>query len=180
MYDRSHASRGQQRPHVLPHRTCNSGLLLDTARAQCRADQREALEHEHIHLDLGPAASLDRDDDDPAVNGCNFDVTLNIGCRDNVQYDIRSPSAGRVLDDLHKIFGAVVDPPYGTKVLTYARLRVRSGCSEHLRSPSRRELNRRRADPAGSSVNEHGIASLAAAALEHVGPDGQERLWYRG
>ena len=83
-------------------------------------------------------------------------------------------------DGRHEILGPVVDrehgaePDAGSAFLRRSRRRDRDG-------PERaRKLNRGRADPAGTAVNEYPLARLQPATIEQIGPDREERLRNRG
>ena len=83
---------------------------------------------------------------------------------------------GVLQDHLHEVLCAVVDGTLGSKRFTCAAFLVRASRCKHQRTARRRELNRSRADAARTAVKERRLTLLQPTPLEHVGPDGEERL----
>jgi hypothetical protein len=95
---------------------------------------------------------------------------------DHVENHVHAPAVGLAPHHLDEILALVIDPARGAEPLADARLVRGSGRCEDARAECGRELDGRGADAAGAAVDQHGIARLAAAAVEEVGPDGEKSL----
>ena len=70
----------------------------------------------------------------------------------------------------------VIECRRGAKVSRRLALLLAPRRRQDPRAERARQLDRGRADAAGAAVDEDRLARLQLAALEHVGPDGEERL----
>src|SRR5207237_3160193 len=94
--------------------------------------------------------------------------------------EIDAAACGRVLDDRDEVLGLVVDASLGAELLAGAALLIGARRGKDARASCHGELNRGRADAARSAVEERALARFQPAAIEDVGPDGEERFGNRG
>ena len=94
--------------------------------------------------------------------------------------DVDAFAGGGVADRRDEVVLVVVDGVDGAEAAAGLALGVRSGRRERDGAERARELNRRGADAARAAVDQDALARLQAAAVEQVGPHGEERFGNRG
>ena len=97
----------------------------------------------------------------------------------DVEHEIDTLSIGEIADGAREIRRAVIDSAGSAELLAHAALLVGAGRSEHPDPAAGRELDRRRADAAGTAVEERGLPRRETPAIEDVRPHREERLGKR-
>src|SRR5690349_2521564 len=108
--DGSYAAHGQQGPDIPPYSFRDHRLLRNRAWPKRRAGEREALDHDLVHQDLGTRSTEYGDYDDAALNRRGFDVALYVGAGNHVENDVCTFPVGGVPDDFDEVLGPIVDP----------------------------------------------------------------------
>ena len=151
-------ARLDQRPHLAQERVADCAFLLRRARPQGGGEQRKPL-HQHgreIHARLHPAHI--------------GDIALNVIASDHIENDVNAAAARFFFDDIDEILFAVVDGARCAKSFA-RRTSLRAACrSEDLVASRMKHLDRCGADPAGTAMDEHGLARLAPRAVDQIGP----------
>jgi hypothetical protein len=114
-----------------------------------------------------------------ALLGEAGEVARQIVAADHVEHDIDAAAAGDALHLLDEILRPVVDRVRGADLERAGAFLVRAGGDDHGQAEQLAEQDRRRADAAGAAVDQHRLARPRIAALEQVGPDGEEGLGQR-
>src|SRR5438132_12897422 len=123
-----------------------------------------ALDHAKIGLD--PAAAHQRDKAEPALLRQEIELARDIVAADHVEDRIDAAAMGKLLADLHKILGAVVDRDIGAKLQACPAFLVGAGGSQHLGAERLGELDRGDPDPARPALDHEYLARLKAHPLE--------------
>ena len=118
----------------------------------------------------------------PAARRCASSSILRVDivAADHVEDHVDALAAGRLLDRPRRSPRLVVDGLFGAKLLAGRRISRAVPAVAKTRAPKRLgQLDRGRADAAGAAMDEEDLARLQPAALEHIGPDGEEGLRQR-
>src|SRR5665213_2186667 len=179
MNDRPHAAGGEQRPDIAADRVGDQRLLRHRPGAQSRAGQRQTLAQDRAQIDFGLGTAEQGYDHDAPLDGGGFHVAREVAAAHQIEDHIDPLAAGLLFNDFDEVLGAVIDAANGAETLAGARLIRRSGRGEYASAQRDGELDGGGSDAAGTALNQHGIALLAAAAVEQIGPYGKKRFRYR-
>ena len=142
--------------------------------AQRRSGQRQAAAHDVEDRDrrLGPA--LHRDRDMAAVLGQALEIARQIVAADHVEHRGDALAAGDLLHARDEILGFVVDRVRRPQPQRLRAFVGRPGGHDDVDAEDAAQRNRRRADPAGPAMHQHGVALGRIGALEQIGPHGEQ------
>src|SRR3569832_2175267 len=166
----------EQRPNVLAQIGRNLSLEGIRARTQSRAGDRQApSEHLAKVNSVFRAAQLCNNDNSAIVRQA-ADFAHDVIPGDPIQNHINAPACRGLLNDLHKIFVAVIDAPLRSKLFACAAFLIRTCSRKNPMTESSGELNGGYADAGSSALHQQRLPLAQLSAVEYVAPYGKVRL----
>ncbi len=115
----------------------------------------------------------------PPVRRQTLHVAGDIIAADHVEHDVDAASARDLLDPGDEILALVVDRMIGAMGEAGSDLVIAARRHDHRDAEQVAQRNRHRADPAGAAMDQRGVAFAGIAALEQIGPHGEQRFGHR-
>ena len=141
MHDGAHATVGDHRPHHVPDRVHDRGLLLRRSGAECRTDHRGAAREQQTEVDLAAPPLLEPDHHEPTTGGESAEVRVERAGTQDVEHDVDTPPAGRLENAGEHVLATVVDHHGSAELEAAFRARRTAGRRQDLGAERRRELD---------------------------------------
>src|SRR3569833_2047766 len=166
----------EQRPNVLAQIGRNLSLEGNRARTQSRAGDRQAPSEHLAKVNSVFRAAQQSNNDNSAIVRLAADFAHDVFPGDHIQNHINAPACRGLLNDLHKIFVAVIEAPLRSKLFACAAFLIQTSRRKIPMTESSGELIGGYADAGSSALHQQRLPLAQLSAVEYVAPYGKVRL----